>query len=81
MLANIDLNNNVSDNDSSIGESKEEELQFNLNTGSDRKAKEEDDSDAFMEEVSDEPIFKAAHLLNGRLKGISYLTMFLTRVK
>ena len=31
---NIDLNNNVSDNDSNIDDSKEEELQFSLNTGS-----------------------------------------------
>ena len=40
----IDLNNNVSDNDSNIDESKEEELQFSLNIGSDWKANEEDDS-------------------------------------
>ena len=33
ILNNIDLNNNVSDNDSNIDDSKEEELQFSLNTG------------------------------------------------
>ena len=32
-LRYIDLNNNVSDNDSNIDDSKEEELQFSLNTG------------------------------------------------
>ena len=41
-LANIDLNNNVSNSDSNIDESKEEELQFSLNTGSDGKANEKD---------------------------------------
>ena len=68
MLANIDLNNNVSDNDSTIDESKEEEYQFSLNTGSDRKANEED-SNTFMEMTSDEAMFTVVELLNDRLKG------------
>ena len=68
MLANIDLNNNVSDNDSTIDESKEEEYQFSLNTGSDRKANEED-SNTFMEMASDKPMFTVVELLNDRLKG------------
>ena len=56
-LANIDLNDNVSDNDSNIDDSKEEELQVSLNTGSDEKAREEDDSNIFMEMASNEQIF------------------------
>ena len=68
-LANIDLNNNVIDNDSDINESKEQELQFVLNTGSDGKAKEKDNSNTLMKMASNEPIFKVAELLNGRLKG------------
>ena len=69
MVANIDLNNNVSDNDSDIDDSKEEELQFSLNTGSDGKANEEDDNNTFMEMASNEQNFEVAELLNGRLKG------------
>ena len=57
-LANIDLNNNVSDSDSKIDESKEEELQFTLNTGSDGKANEEDDSNTFMEMASNNQILR-----------------------
>ena len=68
-LANIDLSNNVSDNDSNIDDSKKEELQFSLNTGSDGKANKEDDSNTFMEMASNEQIFEVAELLNGRLKG------------
>ena len=68
-LENIDLNNNISDNDSNIDENKEKEHQFNLNTGSDGKANEEDDRNTFMEMASNEPNFKVAELLNGRLKG------------
>ena len=68
MLANIDLNNNVSDNDSTIDESKEEEYQFSLNTGSDRKANEED-SNTFMEMASDKAMFTVVELLNDGLKG------------
>ena len=64
-LTNIDLNNNASDSDSNIDESKEEELQFSLNAGSDGKANEEDDSNTFMEMASNEPNFKVAELLNG----------------
>ena len=56
-FANIDLNDNVSDNDSNIDDSKEEELQFSLNTGSDGKASEEDDSNIFMEMASNGQIF------------------------
>lgn len=56
-LANIDLNDNVSDNDSNIDDSEEEELQVSLNTGSDGKAREEDDSNIFMEMASNEKIF------------------------
>ena len=56
-LANIDLNDNVSDNDSNIDDSKEEELQVSLNTGSDGKAREEDYSNIFMEMASNEQIF------------------------
>ena len=66
-LANIDLNNNVSDDDSNIDDSKEKELQFNLNTGSDGKANEENDSNTFMEMASNDKIFEVAELLNGRL--------------
>ena len=66
---NIDLNNNVSDNDSNIDDSKEEELQFCFNTGYDGKANEEDDSNTFMEMTSNEKIFEVGELLNGRLKG------------
>ena len=65
---NIDLNNNVSDSDSNIDGSKEEELQFSLNTGSDGKANEEDDSNTFMEMAYNEHIFEVAEPLNGRLK-------------
>ena len=68
-LANIDLNNSVSDNDSDIDDSKEEELQFSLNTGSNGKANEEDDNNTFMEMASNEQNFEVAELLNGRLKG------------
>ena len=54
-------------------ESKEEELQFNLNTGSDEEddsnTNEEDDSNTFMEMAFDEPVFMVAELLNDRLKG------------
>ena len=57
-LANIDLNNNMSDSDSKIDESKEEELQFTLNTGSDGKANEEDDSNTFMEMASNNQILR-----------------------
>ena len=53
-LASIDLNNNVSDNDSNIDESKEKKLQFSLNTGSDGKASEQDDGKALMKMASDE---------------------------
>ena len=56
-LANIDLNDNVSDNDSNIDDSKEEELQVSLNTGSDEKAREKDYSNIFMEMASNEQIF------------------------
>ena len=56
-LVNIDLNDNVSDNDSSTDDSEEEELQVSLNTGSDGKAREEDDSNIFMEMASIEQIF------------------------
>ena len=52
MLGNIDLNN-VSANDSNIDESKEEELPFGLNTGSNRNANKAVDSDTFMEMASD----------------------------
>ena len=52
MLGNIDLNN-VSANDSNIDESKGEELQFSLNTGSNRNANKAVDSDTFMEMASD----------------------------
>ena len=68
-LAIIDLNNNGSDNDSNIDDSKEEELQFSLNTGFDGKAKEEDDSNTFVEMAPKEQNFEVAELLNGRLKG------------
>ena len=68
IVANIDLNNNVSDNDSDIDDSKEEELQFSLNTGFDRKANKEDGNNAFMEMASNEQIFEVAELLNGRLE-------------
>ena len=44
--------NNVSDNYSNLDESKEEKLQFSLNTGSDGKANEEDNSNTFMEMAS-----------------------------
>ena len=58
-LANIGLNDNVSDNnDSNIGDSKEEELQFSLNTGCDVKANEEDDTNTFTEMASNEQIFE-----------------------
>ena len=67
-LANIDLNNNVSNNDSDIDDRKEEELQFSLNAGSDGKANEEDDNNTFMEMASNEQIFEVAELLNGSLK-------------
>ena len=68
-LTNVDLNINVSDNDSNIDDSKDEKLHFSLNTSSDGKANEEDDSNTFMEMASDEQIFEVAELLNGRLKG------------
>ena len=68
-LANNDLNNNVSDNDSKIGESKEEERKVNLYTDSNQKVnKRVKVSDSFLEKVTDEPIFKALEVLNGRLK-------------
>ena len=67
-MANIDLNNNVSDNDSNTDDSKEEELQFSLNTGSDMKANKEDDSNIFMEMASNKQNFEVAELLKGRLK-------------
>ena len=67
-LANIDLNNTVSNNNSNIDESKGEELQFFLNTDSDGKANEENDSNTFMELASDEQILKKADFLHGRLK-------------
>ena len=65
-VVNIDLNNNISDNDSNIDDSKEEELQFWFNTGYDGKANEEDDSNTFMEMTCNEQIFAVAELLNGR---------------
>ena len=68
-LANIDLNNNGSDNDSNIDDSNEEELQFRLNTGSDGKANEEDDSNTFIEMAPSDQNFEVAELLNGRLEG------------
>ena len=67
-LANIDLNNTVSNNNSNIDESKGKELQFILSTDSDGKANEENDSNTFMELASDEQIFKKADFLHGRLK-------------
>ena len=63
------MNNNVSDNDSNIDDSKEEELQFSLNIGSDRKANGEDDSNTFMEMAFNEQNFEVVELLDGRLKG------------
>ena len=45
-------------NDSNIGDSKEEELQFSLNTGSDVKANKEDDINTFTEMASNEQIFE-----------------------
>ena len=77
VVTNIDFNNNVSDNDSNTDDSEEEELQFSLNTGCDRKAKEEDDSNTFMKMASNKQIFEVAELLNGRLKGYLCLTMLL----
>ena len=68
-LANIDLNNNGSDNDSKIDDSNKEELQFRLNTGSDGKANEEDDSNTFIEMAPSDQNFEVAELLNGRLEG------------
>ena len=56
-LVSIDFNNDASDNDSNIEESKEEELQLSLSTGSDRQVNKADDSDTFTEKASDEPIF------------------------
>ena len=50
-LANIDLSNNVSDNNTNIGESKEEELPLNLNTVSDGKVNEENDINTSMEKA------------------------------
>ena len=50
-LANIDLSNNVSDNDTNIDESKEEELPLNLNTVSDGKVNEENDINTSMEKA------------------------------
>ena len=44
MVTNIELNNNVIDNDSNIDKSKEEELPFSLNTVSDEKVNEENES-------------------------------------
>ena len=67
-LVNIDLNNDVSNNNSNIDESKGEELQFILNTDSDGKANEENDSNTFMKLASDEQIFEKADFLNGMLK-------------
>ena len=63
------MNNNVSDNDSNIDDSKEEELQFSLNIGSDGKANREDDSNTFMEMAFNEQNFEVVELLDGRLKG------------
>ena len=63
------MNDNVSYNDSNTDDSKEEELQFSLNTVSDGKANEEDDSNTFTEMASNEQIFEVAELLNGRLEG------------
>ena len=63
------MNNNVSDNDSNIDDSKEEELQFSLNIGSDGKANGEDDSNTFMEMAFNEQNFEVVELLDGRLKG------------
>ena len=65
-LATIDLNNNVSDNDSKIADSKEKKLKFGLNTYSDGKSNQEDDSNTFMEIPSDKPNFIVEELLNGR---------------
>ena len=58
--------------------SKEEELQFSWNTGSDRKINENDDSNTFMEMASGEPIFKVSELLNDWLKGCFVSGNFLT---
>ena len=66
-LSNIDMNNNVSDVGSNIDDSKKEELEevwIHIFFG---EVNEEDDSNTLMEKVSDEPIWKAAELLNGRL--------------
>ena len=75
-LANINLNNIVIDSDSNIDKSKDQELQFSLVTGSDGEddgsTNEEDGSNTFMEMVSDEPLFKVAEPLNGRLKGFIF---------
>ena len=75
-LANINLNNIVIESDSNIDKSKDQELQFSLVTGSDGEddssTNEEDGSNTFMEMVSDEPLFKVAELLNGRLKGFIF---------
>ena len=65
-LANIDLNNNLSDNDSKIDDSKEEKLKFSLNTYSDGKSNQEDDSNTFMEIAWDEPNFIVEELLNSK---------------
>ena len=68
-LANIDFSNNVSDNNSNIDKSKEEELQFSLNICSHEEVNSEEvDSDTFMEKSSDKVTFKEAELLNGSLK-------------
>ena len=50
-------------------DSKEEELQFSLNKGSDGKANEEDDNNTVMEMASNEQTFEVAELLNGWFKG------------
>ena len=48
MLANIDLNNNVNDDDSNTDKNEDEELEVSLNTDSHGEVNEENDCDTFM---------------------------------
>ena len=67
-LTKINLSNNVNDYDSNTNKSKKKKLEVSLNTDSYGEVYEDDDSGSFMEKAYDEPIFKIAELVNGRIK-------------
>ena len=57
VLANIDLNNNVNDDDSNTDKNEDEELEVSLNTDSYGEVSQENDCDTFMKKcMTNQPL-------------------------